>query len=289
MQNRQIIQLTLLTALAPVFWGTTYIVTTELLPAHRPFIAAVIRVLPAGLMLILLSGQIPKRRDMLKIVILSLLNIGCFQTLLFVAAYLLPGGIAAVVSSLQPLIMMLLIWSLEHVKPHKSTLALALASVAGMVMMLVKPDAQWNTAGLIAALAGAVSMSFGTYLSSRWKLSLSTQAFTGWQLFIGGAVLLPVAFYYESFPADMTLKNYVGYAYLAFFGTLVAYYLWFQGLKRLSPVAVSVLGLLSPVTAVTAGWVFLRQSLNPVQFMGFVSVLVCIALMQWNINRKRLA
>lgn len=38
----------LLTMLAPIFWGTTYIVTTEYLPKNLPFYAAVIRVLPAG-------------------------------------------------------------------------------------------------------------------------------------------------------------------------------------------------------------------------------------------------
>ncbi|HQU87532.1 MAG TPA: hypothetical protein PLC58_03010, partial [Denitromonas sp.] len=41
----------LLTALAPIIWGTTYIVTTELLPPDRPLTAALLRVLPAGLLL----------------------------------------------------------------------------------------------------------------------------------------------------------------------------------------------------------------------------------------------
>ncbi|WP_443190693.1 hypothetical protein [Pseudomonas indica] len=37
----------LMTALAPAIWGSTYIVTTELLPPDRPFVAAVLRCLPA--------------------------------------------------------------------------------------------------------------------------------------------------------------------------------------------------------------------------------------------------
>ena len=44
----------LLTAIAPVLWGTTYILASEVLPPGRPFMSALIRVLPAGLLLVLL-------------------------------------------------------------------------------------------------------------------------------------------------------------------------------------------------------------------------------------------
>ncbi len=48
----------LLTALAPAIWGSTYIVTTELLPPDRPFTAAVLRALPAGILLVLFSRRL---------------------------------------------------------------------------------------------------------------------------------------------------------------------------------------------------------------------------------------
>ncbi|MBC8090808.1 MAG: EamA family transporter, partial [Pseudonocardia sp.] len=40
------------TALAPAVWGSTYLVTTELLPPDRPLLAATVRALPAGLVLL---------------------------------------------------------------------------------------------------------------------------------------------------------------------------------------------------------------------------------------------
>ncbi|WP_180979640.1 EamA family transporter, partial [Janthinobacterium sp. AD80] len=103
----------LLTALAPLIWGSTYIVTSELLPPDRPFTAALIRVLPAGLLLLLLMRRLPARRDWCRVLILSALNIGVFQALLFVAAYRLPGGLAAVVGAIQPLLVMGLAWGVE--------------------------------------------------------------------------------------------------------------------------------------------------------------------------------
>lgn len=46
------IMVILATALAPLIWGSTYLVTTEFLPPDRPFTAALLRVLPAGLLLL---------------------------------------------------------------------------------------------------------------------------------------------------------------------------------------------------------------------------------------------
>ena len=85
----------MLTAAAPAIWGSTYIVTSEYLPPDRPFTAALIRTLPAGLLLLLLTRRLPSRRDGWRLMVLGTLNIGIFQALLFVAAYRLPGGLAA--------------------------------------------------------------------------------------------------------------------------------------------------------------------------------------------------
>lgn len=128
------------TATAPVIWGSTYIVTSELLPPDRPFTAALIRVLPAGLLLVLLQRQFPKRQQWLRLMVLSALNIGAFQALLFVAAYRLPGGLAAVLGAIQPLLVMALAWVVDGRSPMRTTLFAAIAGVAGMAALLLSPQ-----------------------------------------------------------------------------------------------------------------------------------------------------
>lgn len=49
----------LLTAIAPAIWGSTYLVTTEFLPAGYPVTVAMLRALPAGLLLLLVVRQMP--------------------------------------------------------------------------------------------------------------------------------------------------------------------------------------------------------------------------------------
>lgn len=279
---------TLLTLLAPIFWGTTYIVTTQLLPSNLPLFAAVIRVLPAGLILVLISRELPKSGQWGHMFILSILNISCFQALLFVAAYRLPGGIAAVVSAIQPLIIMLLLWQINRVAPKPITIIATLAAIVGMAMLLITPNSSWDAIGLVAALLGAVSMAFGIYLTKLWKPQVSNLTFTGWQLLFGGVMLLPLALVFETLPTAFTLNNLLGYSYLCIFGSLIAYALWFNGIEKLPSVAVSILGAMSPITATIIGWLILDERLTLLQSIGFVLVLISVFVVQFSSRENKL-
>lgn len=271
----------LLTALAPVIWGSTYIVTTQLLPPDRPFTAALIRVLPAGMLLLLMTRRLPQFAAWPRLLILAALNIGFFQALLFVAAYRLPGGLAAVVGALQPLLMMVLVWLFDHHKPVISVIAAAITGVAGMAALLLGPGSVWDPLGITAALTGTACMAVGTYLARRWNIVLPVLAFTGWQLLLGGLILLPLACLFDPPLPLLTPVNIGGYAYLSLIGALLAYVLWFRGVARLPAVAISSLGLFSPLTAVLLGWVLLGQTIRGLSFAGLLMVLFSILAVQW--------
>lgn len=270
----------LLTAIAPALWGSTYLVTTQILPPDRPFTAAVLRAVPAGLALIFLSRRLPPPENWLRLIVLSALNIGVFQALLFVAAYRLPGGLAAVVGAIMPLLVMALVWAVDRLRPTPLALAGGVAGVVGMAVLLVSPGARWDGIGIAAALAGAACMAAGTYLSRRWRLGLPVLALTGWQLLLGGLMVVPVAALADPPLPALTLTQTAGYLYLSGAGALLAYALWFRGISRLPSAAVSSLGLLSPLTAVVLGWVVLGQAVSPVGLFGMALVLGGILAVQ---------
>jgi hypothetical protein len=289
----------LLTALAPMIWGSTYIVTSQLLPPDRPFTAACIRALPAGVLLLLFTSRMFRREEgrragglsrFVRLLILAALNIGVFQALLFVAAYRLPGGLAAVLGSVQPLIVMLLVWAVDGVRPLAATLLSAVAGVAGvigMAMLLLSPQTVFDGLGIGAALLGAVCMATGVWLTRRWQMDMPVLALTGWQLLLGGLMLLPLALWVDLPLPVLTPVQWGAYAYLCVAGALVAYALWFRGLGRLPVEAAASLGLLSPLTAVLLGWVLLGQSITGVAGVGLVIVLASVFGVQWSTARRR--
>jgi probable blue pigment (indigoidine) exporter len=275
----------MLTALAPAIWGSTYILTSELLPPDRPFTAALIRTLPAGLLLVLFMRQLPARSEWGRLLVLSALNIGFFQALLFVAAYRLPGGLAAVVGAIQPLLVMALAWAVDDRRPVKLAMWASLLGVVGMAVLLLSSSTVWEPVGVAAALIGAASMAAGTYLTRRWRTDMPVLALTGWQLLGGGLMLAPIAWVVDAPLPALTLTQVLAYAYLSIAGALLGYALWFRGIARLSPVAVVSLGLLSPLTAMILGWALLGQSITGVSLIGLIMVLGSILAVQWTTSR----
>lgn len=285
--SRNLIADLLLTALAPAIWGSTYIVTSQFLPPDRPFIAALLRVLPAGVALLLWSRHFPRRTEWWKLIITGILNIGAFQALLFIAAYRLPGGLAAVIGAIQPLLVMLLAWCVDRQRSPWVAVLSACAGIVGMAMLLLSPQTVLDPLGIGAAFLGAISMALGTWLSRRWAISLPVIALTGWQLLIGGIVLAPIALMVDPPLHQVTLTQAAGYLWLCVAGAMLAYGLWFRGIGRLSPVAVSALSLLSPVTAVILGWIFLGQKIEGMALVGLVIVLLSVLSIQRALSNKR--
>ncbi|WP_256096548.1 EamA family transporter [Streptomyces sp. LUP30] len=260
----------LLTALAPVSWGTTYAVTTEFLPADRPLFTGLMRALPAGLLLLALGRVLPRGVWWGKAAILGALNIGAFFPLLFLSAYRLPGGMAAVVGSVGPLFVVGLSALLLGQRPTARNLVTGVVAAFGVSLVVLKAAGALDGPGVLAALASTASMSAGTVLTKKWGRpdGVGPLALAGWQLTAGGLLIAPLALLLEGPPPALDGRAVGGYLYLALANTAVSYWLWFRGIGRLSATQVTFLAPLSPLTAAVVGWAALGQSLTPVQLTG---------------------
>jgi probable blue pigment (indigoidine) exporter len=271
----------LLTVLAPISWGTTYVTITEFAPDGRPLLVAAARVLPASAVL-LLVGSIrqparPHGRDWWRTAALAVCNFGAFFPLLIVAVYRLPGGVAAAAGGLQPLLVAGLSVPLANRRPTPTELAVGAIAAAGVAMVVVRPGADIDTLGVLAAVAANVSFAAGVVLTKRWPSSSTGLAATGWQLLLGGALLLPLAIAVEGPPPVLTVTNVAAFTYLTLVATALAFVVWFSGIERLPAAAPPLLGLAAPVTGAVLGWLVLGQSLSPLQLVGFAITLATIA------------
>lgn len=269
-----------LTSIAPIVWGSTYFITTEYLPAGYPLTIAMLRALPVGLLLLLIVRQLPSGIWWFKILLLGGLNFSIFWSMLFVSAYRLPGGIAATVGAIQPLIVIALARLLLGSPIRPLAIVAAFVGLGGISALLMTPETSLDPVGLAAGCIGAVSMAFGTVLTHRWQPPVSLLTLTSWQLVAGGLLLLPAAIWLEPPLPVLTSSNMLGLMYLGLIGSALTYALWFKGLSQLEPSAVSTLGFLSPITAVIIGWLLLKQSLNPIQVVAMIIVFISVWLSQ---------
>ncbi|WP_312167396.1 EamA family transporter [Microbacterium sp.] len=270
--------LLLLTALAPLSWGTTYLATTELLPADHPLLAGLLRALPAGLVALAIGRRLPSGGWWVKSLALGTLNIGAFFPLLFLAAERLPGGVAAAVAGAQPLIILGISALVLGDRIRRTTAAAAVMGAGGVALVVVGPAAQLDALGILAALGGVTATALGMVLTKRWgrPAGVGPVAYAGWQLTSGGVVLLPLTLLFEGTPATIDGEAVLGYVWLGSVGGLLAYTLWFSGIQRLPVIAPGLLALLSPVVATLLGVLVAGERFTTLQALGIVLVLVAL-------------
>lgn len=279
----------LLTALAPIAWGTTYLITTELLPPGHPLFAGLLRSLPAGLLAVAISRRLPRGAWWWKALALGALNIGAFFPLLFLAAERLPGGVAAAVAGAQPLIVLALGALVLHERIRPLTAAAAVAGAGGVALVVLGPAADLDFWGILAALGGVSATGVGMILTKRWgrPSGVGPVAYAGWQLTAGGLLLLAVTLLVEGVPASVDGEAVLGYLWLGTAGGIIAYTLWFRGIQQLPVIAPGLLALLSPVVATTLGTLVAGEAFTPVQAIGFVITLAALVSGQIFARRGR--
>ena len=268
-------------ALTPIIFGTTYVLTTEFLPPGRPLLAGLMRSLPTGLVLII-GSPIPPRRWMARFFVLSVLYASGLFPLLFIAAYRLPGGVAAVINSLSPLLVVVISVPLLGTRIRAVQIVAGILGAVGVALLVLRSAARLDVVGLIAMAGAAIMFSAATVLTKRWghPEGMSSIGVTGWIFLLAGLTLLPVTLLIEGLPDHLTARNIGGLIYLVLISGILAYALWFWGLQRLSASAVTFLTLLNPVTAALLGWVVLDQRFNHWQLLGAVLILISVVLGQ---------
>jgi probable blue pigment (indigoidine) exporter len=277
----------LLTSLAPAIWGSSYIVTTQFLPNLDPITISLLRALPAGLLLLLLVRQFPTGMWLPKMLVLGALNFSIFWLLLFFSAYRLPGGVAAIMGALQPLTVIFAARIFLGNPIRKLSLLAVSAGIGGVILIFLTPEAKLDTLGITAGILGSASMALGTVLSRKWQPPVSALTYTAWQLTAGGLLLIPLLPFATTDLSSITITNILGLSYLGLIGAGLTYVIWLRGIKQLNPSAVSILGFLSPLSAVFLGWYILGEALNWMQMLGVSIVLASVFAGQYALRSEK--
>lgn len=270
-----------LAVVAPIIFGTTYLLTTHFLPPERPLLIAMMRSLPTGLVLVI-GSRVPPRGWWPRFALLSVLYCSALFPLLTIAAYRLPGGVASVINSLSPIIVLLLSVPWLGARIRAVHLVAGALGIIGVSLLVLRSSARLDAWGVAAMVSVVVMMATATVLTKRWghPPGMNALGFTGWTFLLGGAALLPFTLLVEGLPRALSGREVGGLVYLVLISGILGYAVWFWGLQRLPASSVTFLSLLNPVVAATLGWVVLDQRLNAWQILGALLVVAAVLLGQ---------
>jgi len=134
-----------------------YLVTQSWLPPDRPLFSATVRALPIGLLLLAARRELPRGDWWWKAAVLGACNISLFFALLFLGAYRLPGGLAATITAISPLLVMVLAWAALGVRAPFARVAGGVVGIVGVGLLVLRNPGSVDLLGLAGALGAVCS------------------------------------------------------------------------------------------------------------------------------------
>ncbi len=231
------------------------------------------------------EDRLPRAGNDLLAVVAGGLFLVAGNGLLFLGQQTVPSGVAAIITSLIPLVTVL--WAFVLVGERRSPLALV-----GVVLALVgtglvvQPDPgdllAGDTVGRLLIVCQVVSVALGGVLVQRARPSLGTVPLTAWSMLLGALVLHAVSFGIGESPGiEATAPTAIAaVVYLGIFSTAIAFLIYFTVLARHGAFEVTLIQYVVPVVATVVGVVALGESIEPATVAGFGVIVLGFAALK---------
>ncbi len=272
------------------------VLSAGLEPARLAALRVTFAAIGLGLVLVVVKPSLLRvdRRDLPILAVLGLTAAAAIQWLYFVAIDRIPVGVALLLEFTSPLLVALFSTIvLRHDVPRRVWLALAISLTGLTLVAQVWRDVGLDAIGVSAALGAAGCLAVFHLLGKHTVERHEPLTMTFW-MFVFASVFWAVVQPWWDFDAAILTEStsllgrlsghsvpvWVALAWIVVLGTLAPYALELAGLRRLTPTATGVVGMLEPVIAALVAWVWLEQVLNGVQLLGGALVLLGVGLVQ---------
>ncbi|MFC7301918.1 drug/metabolite exporter YedA [Cognatiluteimonas weifangensis] len=246
-------------AMAAVYliWGSTYLAIRFALEGGLPplLMAGVRFVIAGGLMyaaLRLRGVPAPTRAQWRNLAVMALLLLGLGNGMVCIAEQTVSSGMAAVAVASSPL-WMAVFAAIRGDRPTRVEWVGLAIGFAGVVWLNAGSSLAASTTGLVALVVATIAWAYGSIWSRDRDLPSPFMGAAG-QMLLGGVMLLAAgAAIGERVHAWPTPKGMLSVAYLAGFGSIVAFsaYIWL--LHHVRPVLAGSYAYVNPAIAVALG------------------------------------
>jgi drug/metabolite transporter (DMT)-like permease len=261
-------------------WGSTYLAMRVALEGFPPFRMGALRFLVAGTALFLFArargAQLPSPVQWRNSLLIGSLLLAVGNGGVAYAEQTVGSGLAALVVSSMPLWMAFFAGVFGKWPSAGDWAALALGAL-GILLLNAGSDLHANPAGMVALLVASASWAFGSLLSRRLELPKGSMA-AATQMLGGGAVLAGASWLRgEHFAASPSARSVGALAYLAVFGSLVAFSAYLYLLARVRPAIASSYAYVNPVVALFFGAALGGEAVPRVALLATPLILASVA------------
>jgi len=211
-----------------------------------------------------------------KLFLLGILFYTITQGANFVGLSLLPANTVSLIYNFGPFFIALASGMLMREKPTLIQWLGVILSIAGaLVYFLPLESSTGQTLGYTAALISVMAYSASSLLGREINLTsgLPPIVITTISMGIGGLLLLMTGGITQGF-GQLDLSQWLIIGWLAVVNTAFAFTMWNKTLRTLSAVEASIINNTILIQVALLAWLFLNESLNLKQIIGFIFVII---------------
>ncbi len=256
-----------------LIWGTTYMAIRIAVLHFPPFLFTAIRQITAGLLLTAFMVGIaktawPTKEHFFRQVIGGFFLITMGNGLVSWSEVHIPSGIAAIICSLMPMVVILINLSINREEKPTVPIILGVAiGLTGIVLIFGEHVSEFSKIeylmGILMTLVAVLSWAAGSIWIKKHNANSNPFLNAGLQMFFGGLFALPFSFIFDDLSSvSWSPEAFYSLIYLIIFGSIIAYAAYSYALGKLPMTIVSLYAYVNPLVAVVLGWMVLDEKLN---------------------------
>jgi drug/metabolite transporter (DMT)-like permease len=277
--------------LTAIFWGGTFVAARIVAQHIGPYSASFLRFLTASLFLLIMitlkEGRIPhlERHQVFPALLLGMTGVFAYNVFFFLGMKTISAGRASLIVATNPVFISLLSAlifreRLNSAKVKGIFLCLAGATVVisrGDPLSIFRGSLGWGEIYTLCSVASWVTYSL---IGKVIMKDFSPLAAVTYSCLIGGAALLIPACMQDlpGLIGSLYPEDWIGIIYLGFFGTVLGFFWYYEGIRAIGPSRASVFTNFVPVSGVFFGWLILDETVNLSLLVGAVLVMTGVYL-----------
>ena len=251
-----------------------------------------LRLLVAGVLLLMLgamrgkTGQIKAvwqdGKDRLQLIIFGILGMLAVQYTYFVAIEVGNAAMATLLQYLAPFIIAVyLAFRLKKLPSAREFFAIGLALLGTFLLVTNGRVDTLSVPGnaVFWGLLSAGALAFYTLYPARLLQKWGSEVIVGWGMIVGGIGLLVVNQPWRVTGQIWTLTSVLLVAFVILFGTLIAFYLYMDSMRFITPTETSLLACIEPLVAVIASVVWLKVPFGVFEGIGGLCIIGTVTIL----------
>lgn len=222
-------------------------------------------------------------KDILYFAILGMLGMGMVQFTYFYAISKIPVASAILLEYLAPSFIAIYSITVLREKPGLLTVLALVGATFGCYLVVGAYNLNLlsiNKNGIAAGIGSAISFAWYSIYGEKGMRRYHPWTVLFYALFF--ACLLWNMLYppLKAFERQFSLTEWTLILYIAIFGTVIPFGLYFEGINLIKASRASITATLEPMVAGVISWMFLGESLEGAQIIGGVLVILSVVMLQ---------